>query len=273
MSSLETAVNILRCFSAEMPELAVGDVAKRIGAPKSTISRLLRTMAACGLVEQSQETRRYRVGQLPFHLGQLYQSHVEVLEMVETEVARLVEETGFTGYIGVLNGTDIVLLRRRHGRYPVRMVLEPSYRVAAFTTAIGKALLARHSNDELRRMLPATLVHEPMGLRRPTARFLTEMDGVRQRMWANASQETFPGMGAIGTAVGSADGQQPVGLSLSFPVNAAPPAVQARMVDRLVAVTRRIAERTGDPVWAAHVSDRPAAAARARAAATRRAHG
>lgn len=273
MSSLETAVGILRCFSADMPELAVGDVAKRIGAPKSTISRLMRAMADCGLVEQSPQTRRYRVGQLPFRLGQLYQSHVEVLEMVEAELASLVEETGFTGYVGVLNGADIVLLRRRHGRYPVRMVLEPSYRVAAFTTAIGKALLARHSNDELRALLPATLIHEPTGLRRPMARFLAEMDLVRQRKWAGASQETFPGMAAIGTAVGSADAQPPVGLSLSFPVNAAPPATQAHMTDRLVAATRRIAERSGDPIWSAQIAGRPAAAARARAVATRRAIG
>ena len=37
MSSLETAAEILKCFTAETPELAVSDVAKQLGVPKSTV--------------------------------------------------------------------------------------------------------------------------------------------------------------------------------------------------------------------------------------------
>ena len=75
---------ILECFSPENAELAVTEVSARLGMPKSTVSRLLQTMAGQGLVEQDEGTRRYRVGPLPFRLGQLYYAHVKVAELVET---------------------------------------------------------------------------------------------------------------------------------------------------------------------------------------------
>jgi DNA-binding IclR family transcriptional regulator len=249
MSSLETAVTILRCFSAETPELAVSDVAKRLDVPKSTVSRLMKAMAECALVEQQEDRGRYRVGLLPFRLGQLYQAHVKVLEMVEAEIAALVERTGFTGYICVLNGADIIVLRIRHGNYPVRMVFEPGLRIPAFATAVGKALLARQSDDELRALLPPVLTYERTRLKRPIGRFLGELAGVRERLWAGAQQETVQGMGAVACAVGSSDRQQPVGFALSFPVNAVSPKSRTEIVEQVVAVAARIAEKTGDPIW------------------------
>ncbi len=249
MSSLESAVAILRCFSSESPELAVTEVAARTDMPKSTVSRLLQAMAEQGLVEQDEVTHRYRVGLLPFRLGQLYYAHVQVAELVEAELERLVEETGFTGYMGVLHGDEIVILRKRHGRYPVQMVLAPGTRMAAATTAFGKALLARLPDQQLRELLPSVMIDGVSGARTPLAKLLRELGSVRQQRWA-VGDRTFPGMCAIGAAVGSADDQQCVGFSLSFPDNAVDLSGRSAIADRVVAVARRLAEATADPLWA-----------------------
>jgi DNA-binding IclR family transcriptional regulator len=251
LSSLETAVAILRCFSAETPELAVTDVAARTDMPKSTVSRLLQTMAEQGLVEQHEATRRYRVGLLPFRLGQLYYAHVQVMDLVEAGIDELVEATGFTGYIGVLNGADIVILRKQHGRYPVQMVLPAGTRVAAGTTAFGKALLARLDDEEVRRILPPVIADGVNGARTPIGKLLRELDAIRQQHWA-IGDRTFPGMCAIGAAVGSADDQQAIGFSLSFPDNAVDAKARGVIADRVVAVARKLAATTADPFWASH---------------------
>src|SRR3984957_19772157 len=90
MSSLETAAAILKCFSVDHMELSVSEVARRLDLPKSTVSRLMKSMASCGLVEQHRESRHYRVGVLPFRLGGLYQAHNKVLEMADDALADLV---------------------------------------------------------------------------------------------------------------------------------------------------------------------------------------
>lgn len=242
---------ILRCFAADTPELTVTEVAARTDMPKSTVSRLLQTMAEQGLVEQHEATRRYRVGLLPFRLGQLYYAHVQVVDLVEAAIQDLVEETGFTGYIGVLNDADIVILRKQHGRYPVQMVLPAGSRIPAASTAFGKALLARLSDEQVRKKLPAVLADRVNGARVPIAKLLSELDEVRQQHWAVGGR-TFPGMCAIGAAVGSADDQQAIGFSLSFPDNAVDAKARAAIADRVVAVARKLAATTADPFWASH---------------------
>jgi DNA-binding IclR family transcriptional regulator len=259
MSSLESAVSILRCFSPEMPELAVTQVAAKLDLPKSTVSRLLMTMAEQSLVEQDAITRRYRVGLLPLRLGQLYYAHMQVVDLVDAELETLVHDTGFTGYVGVLNGADIVILRKKHGRHPVRVVLDSGTRMSAATTAFGKALLARLPDRQLGAMLPPDLVEGKGAARRPVARLLGELDLVRKQRWA-FGDTAFPGMAAIGTAVGSSDDQQAIGFSLSFPDSAVNPAARKSIARSVVAAARRVAAATADPIWAGSEASPPSAA-------------
>jgi IclR family transcriptional regulator, KDG regulon repressor len=250
MGTLETALDILDCFHPDSPELAVTEVARRLGIPKSTASRVLKTMAHRGLTEQSQDSKRYSVGPLPLRLGQLYRARTRTLDLVAAAVERLAAETRFTGYVGVLDGADLVILRMTQGRYPVRIVLEPGYRVPAFATAMGLALLARETDAELRTMLPTVMVHAPTGLRKSLAALLRDLEAVRRQGWADVSEATFPGIRAVAAAVGGAQDSHPIGLALSFPVGAADAAEHVRIVAQVTAAADRIAAQIGDPVRA-----------------------
>ena len=52
MSALTNAIEILRCFSSARPDLSFADVMALTGKPKSSTSRLLRSLRDCGLLEQ-----------------------------------------------------------------------------------------------------------------------------------------------------------------------------------------------------------------------------
>jgi DNA-binding IclR family transcriptional regulator len=248
MGTLETALDILDCFDPDSPELAVTDVARRLGIPKSTASRVLKTMAHRGLTEQCQESKRYSVGPLPLRLGQLYRARTKTLDLVAAAVERLAAATGFTGYVGVLDGADVVILRMIQGRYPVQIVLEPGYRVAAFATAMGLALLARETDAALRTLLPTVMVHAPTGLRKSLAALSRDLTAVRRQGWADVSEATFPGIRAIAAAVGGAQDRHPIGLALSFPVGATDAAEQVRIVSQVATAADGIAAQTGDVV-------------------------
>jgi DNA-binding IclR family transcriptional regulator len=246
MSTLETALDILDCFDPTSPELAVTEVARRLGIPKSTVSRVLKTMARRGMTEQAEDSKRYSVGPLPLRLGQLYRARTQTLDLVATATERLASETGFTGYVGILDGADVVILRLTQGRYPVRIVLEPGYRVPAFATAMGQALLALEPDTVLRTMLPAVLVHELTGLRKTLTTLLHELAAIRRQGCAEVSEATFPGIRAVGAAVRGAADARAIGFALSFPVGAADAAQQTRIVAQVQAAADSLALQVGD---------------------------
>ena len=83
MSALTNAIDLLRCFSTTRPDLSFADVQALTGKPKSSTSRLLRSLRDCGLLEQDPHTRRYRPGLLTFELGRLHRAHDDLISMAE----------------------------------------------------------------------------------------------------------------------------------------------------------------------------------------------
>lgn len=249
MSSLTTAIEILRCFSSATPELRVSDIARQVSVPKSTVSRLLKEMQQHDLVEQDGKSRRYRPGPFAFRLGTLYQAHLHILDLVEDAVEELVDEFRLIGYVGVLDGTDVVILRIRQGSDLLRIVLEPGSRLPAFATAIGNALLSRLDDESLLALLPPVMTYEATDWSVDRTDLLRDLDDIRKRGCAVTTHRTFVGIGAVGAAVGTADGRQVLAFCLSYPTNAHFDSKHEHMVRRVTDCAERIGLACGDPVW------------------------
>src|SRR5215831_2315174 len=149
MSALTNAIQILRCFSTRRPDLSFADVMALTGKPKSSTSRLLRSLRDCGLLEQDAHTRRYRPGLLTFELGRLHRAHDDLIGTAERELREVCARTGHTGYIAVLDGFEQVVLRIVPGSNPLRVVNPPGH-----ATSNGRAMLARLSDDDIRARVP-----------------------------------------------------------------------------------------------------------------------
>ena len=56
LSSVTSALLVMKTFSAEEAEIGISSLAKRLGLAKSTVHRLAVTLAAEGFLEQNPET-------------------------------------------------------------------------------------------------------------------------------------------------------------------------------------------------------------------------
>jgi len=89
--SLSKAVSVIRCFTPKELELSAADVARKIGIPKTTAHRILKTFAEVGLLEQNATTHKYTIGPLLYMLGNLYLSTTDVLKAAEPVLEKLNE--------------------------------------------------------------------------------------------------------------------------------------------------------------------------------------
>src|SRR5690349_4827759 len=119
MSSLDKGLRVLGLLNKRRPVLRVGEVCRALDIPKSSASRLLRAMADHGMLSPERQGAGYVVGPRAFELAGLYLSCNSLLDQVDAAVERLVGEFGFVGYICKLDADDLLILRRRHGHYPL----------------------------------------------------------------------------------------------------------------------------------------------------------
>ena len=227
--------------------LRVGEFCRVLNMPKSSVSRTLKTLSGSGLIEREQGEYGYVPGRLALELGELYRTRHTLLELVDKTIDRIVSKFGFAGYGGVLSGHELVILRVKHGTYPLRFVQPAGRRIPAFDTAIGRALLARLEPGEAI-ALAATDTGQSVRARR------AELAEVRRTGLARTESLVVPGIVAIGAAIVAANSHEQIGFSISFPVSAVATSDQRAMEQWLREEAARLASKIGDTYWEFRVS-------------------
>ncbi|MFF7231416.1 IclR family transcriptional regulator [Streptomyces sp. 2333.5] len=167
VQSLERAFDLLERMADAGGEVGLSELSSSSGLPLPTIHRLMRTLVACGYVRQ-QPNRRYALGPRLIRLGE---SASRLLgTWARPFLARLVEETGETANMALLDGDEIVYVAQVPSRHAVRMFTEVGRRVLPHSTGVGKALLAHHSPEEVRALLGRT------GMPAATEKTITDPD-------------------------------------------------------------------------------------------------
>jgi DNA-binding IclR family transcriptional regulator len=249
MSTLENAASVLRLFTADRLELTVTDVARALGLPKSSVSRLLKAMRESGLLTSAADTPRYRVGTLLFEIAQLHQQNSALMDLADVELSAICRDTRHTGYISILDGTDVLVLRMHPGREALRVVTPLGSRAAAFATANGRALLARLSDDKVRSLHPKPLQPPSANAPADMTSLLDRLTDTRRVGWCEAIDEAIPGVHSIAVAVEDAANAETFAFCLSFPVSQLSQIESRSIVRALTDAARRIAEKVGDRYW------------------------
>lgn len=121
VQSLERAFDLLERMADAGGEVGLSELSASSGLPLPTIHRLMRTLVVCGYVRQ-QPNRRYALGPRLIRLGE---SASRLLgTWARPYLARLVEETGETANMALLDGDEVVYVAQVPSKHSMRMFTE-----------------------------------------------------------------------------------------------------------------------------------------------------
>ncbi len=249
MSTLENAASVLRLFTADRLELTVTDAARALGMPESSVSRLLKAMREAGLLTGAGAAPRYRVGNMLFEIAQMHRQNSDLMQLADAELGAICKATRHTGYISILDGADVLVLRMFPGRDALRVVTPLGSRAAACATANGRALLGRLPDDKVRALHPKRLRAASPNAPRTMNDLLARLAQLRRVGWCEAIDEAIPGVHSIAVAVEHAASEETLAFCLSFPASQISEIESRRLVRLVTGAARRIAEKVGDGFW------------------------
>ncbi|MDO5699092.1 MAG: IclR family transcriptional regulator [Dermatophilus congolensis] len=156
-TSVLKALHLLEVFRNGADRLGVSEIARRAGIPTSTAYRLLAHLVEARFVVK--EGTLYRPGGRLFELGdRVADSSLEVLrEKASPYLGDLYMRFGFTTRLGVLDGTDVIIVDKIVGLHSLPAPTPVGGRVAATCTALGKVLLAWQSGAVVAETLSSPL--------------------------------------------------------------------------------------------------------------------
>jgi len=246
VQSLERAFDLLERMADAGGEVGLSELSASSGLPLPTIHRLVRTLVDCGYVRQ-QANRRYALGPRLIRLGE---SAARLLgTWARPYLAELVEATGETANMALLDGDEVVYVAQVPSRHSMRMFTEVGRRVLPHSTGVGKALLAAEPPEQVRALLartgmPALTDHT---ITDPDA-FLAELERIRVRGYAVDDNEQEVGVRCLAVTVPGSP--TAAAVSVSGPAGRLTEPATDKIVPVLHDVARQLAlalSRTGAP--------------------------
>lgn len=205
---------ILAAFRAGDEPLSVSEIARRTEIPKSTVSRIVRELVECRMLERA--GRDIQPGIRLFELGESVERPHDLRRLALGPMLNLRDVLGLTVHLAVLEDDEVLYLSvvpaRADGYSPFRSRVA---RMPAHATAAGKALLAwsapetvdRVASHPLKRVGPQTITDPD--------RLVRDLQTARREGYSVERGESRVGATCVAVPVLDAAGDPVVALSVT----------------------------------------------------------
>jgi len=149
--NLDRALKLLEYLSAQPEGSSVTEIANRLGLPKNSVFRIVRTLAANGFLLEHDKI--YRFSPKILSLGYAGIRRTNLIEASLKEMYTLRDEVNETIFVGTLAQSQVVILEQLPSFQHVKFTIEIGHRVPIHASAPGKAILAFLPQGEQRDLL------------------------------------------------------------------------------------------------------------------------
>jgi DNA-binding IclR family transcriptional regulator len=202
VKSARRTVDLLELLATRQNRPArLRELSEALGAPRSSVYALIRTLVECGWVRADPTGTQYSIGIRALLAGTTYLDTDPYLRIVQPHINDLSAQLDETVHFGRIDRGDIVYLATKESTKYIRPFSRVGRRLPAFSTAMGKSLLA----ERLDTGFDAHVPHERTPL---TPHTLVDHDGLvrdleltRSRGYAIDNEENYAGVMCFGFAL------------------------------------------------------------------------
>jgi DNA-binding IclR family transcriptional regulator len=240
-AAVERALGMLEAVAQTSDGLSNAEISRKLNIPKSSASYLLRTLETQGYLTRDEESGKYRVGLKILSLSRGALGGLEVRGVALPIMRHLMQQTGLTCHLAVLDGPEAVYVEKVEPEGFIRMDTWVGRRMRVHATSVGKAIVAHIPKDQLEDILrkremekrtPKTITTLP--------RLLRELEKVRTQGYAVDDEENNLGARCLGAPVFDERGNIAASLGLSGTTQQVSPHTMPRIIEALKDAARHI---------------------------------
>jgi len=218
LSSVTSALLVLKVFSEDEAEIGISSLAKRLGLAKSTVHRLAVTLASEGFLEQNPENGRYRLGLALFSLGTLVRRRMDVSNQGLPLLGLLRDRTQEAVHLAILDNTQIMYLYNLESSQAISIRSYLGARKPAFCTAEGRVMLAFSAAEVVESVIKEGLVARTPKTNTDPAALLQTLEEARQSGYAIDDEESEIGMRGVAAPIRDISNRVIAAVGLAGPI-------------------------------------------------------
>jgi len=154
ITSLARGLDVIKAFGQGAPALTLADVARVTGLSPAAARRCLRTLERLGYVARS--GKHFMLKPRVLELAAAYLNSINVEELCRSHLQDVVNQTGDSSSLCILDDGDIVYIAHVGTRRVLRLEASVGTRYPAYPTSMGRVLLGQLPPDRLDRYFRET---------------------------------------------------------------------------------------------------------------------
>ena len=209
---ISRAADILRILGNETTGLSLGQIAKKVNLPRSTVQRIVSALSVEGFIAIEKGYGGIKLG--PEIQSLANASTLNLRERIRPLMQNLSDRTGETVDLAILQGNQMLFIDQVVGSHRLRTVSSIGETFPLVTSANGKAALSCIDEDRANQLIAQELERRA----EVTTSFeaiCAEIDHIRATRLAFDEDEHTDGISAIGYAMASDQGEI---FAISVPV-------------------------------------------------------
>jgi IclR family pca regulon transcriptional regulator len=236
--SLDRGLRLLQSFGDATGPMTLSDVARAADLPRATARRILFTLAHGGFV--STDGKLFSLTPNVLTLAGYYLRSNQVVAVLQPVLDCIAAAAQEISSLAVLDADEVVFIARGSPARVFSAGLDIGYRLPAFCTSVGRAMLGQFDDAELASRL-AAMGREPMTPLTVTdpklllARIITD----RERGYSLVDREAEPGFRSISVPIRRYDGVIVAAINMGAHVDRVS---TAEMTDRFLPLLREGAD-------------------------------
>lgn len=212
--SVERAFRIIAEISQEPDGLSLGELIERVSMPKTTAFMLLSALRDLEVLIQ--RGSRYTLGPSLVRLAGQALQRLDLRAVAGPYMQGLVDQTGFTSHIGVLNGEDVIFIDKAESTHFIQFLTYPGMTQPFHLSSLGKAIVSFLPDAQVDALLArAALVRKTVYTITDAEQFKAAMANIRAQGYAVENEENEEGVRCIGAPIFDRDGNVTAALSIT----------------------------------------------------------
>jgi len=246
VSTVERALDVLRAFTHQRPELSLTDIAAITGLHKATAFRLLATLSRRGMTFKDPRTGVYRLGFGVIALAEVAKSSTDFVTHARPFMRRIRDDLNETVYIAVRVGDDRINLDQLEGIRDFRRVVAIGKLNPLYVGSTSHVLLAAMPDDEITDYFARTEFVPPFpGAKMDAPTLRRAIAHVRRHGYAETHNKRIDEGASISAAVRGPAGTVAGALTVSIPIRRYTPEVRVQAIEAVIAAARDLSQQLG----------------------------